>query len=224
MSGYYYVRILDNIMDKEATVEESLLPILSLFHTQWQYTYHKYFAADHSFWLALRELWFDGWNLTLQDHQSGEITREQFLDISSQKSKAATIPVVAVLYRLQQDEDIVLWQNFYKTFQRFHQMHNDVFGWVRDFRSNSTTYFLDEAKRRVKADQSVLAWIAHGGIEWGLRQIQVFFADACVEAARTNNSYLMQYMEARGERLSELASRIPSEAKNLAKLFDAFKL
>ena len=40
ISIYYFIRILDNILDREQTIEEHLLPMLAFLHTQWQYTYH----------------------------------------------------------------------------------------------------------------------------------------------------------------------------------------
>ncbi|MGB8700464.1 MAG: hypothetical protein WCD18_13700, partial [Thermosynechococcaceae cyanobacterium] len=48
-NGYYYIRMIDNLMDGDADAELGLLPALNFFHTEFQRMYHLYFAAEHPF-------------------------------------------------------------------------------------------------------------------------------------------------------------------------------
>jgi len=41
IDGYYFIRLIDNLIDREATVELELLPVLAFFHIQLQRSYHR---------------------------------------------------------------------------------------------------------------------------------------------------------------------------------------
>jgi len=58
VNGYYYIRLIDNIMDAHAAVEKQLLPALNFFHTQFQSAYQLFFSAGHPFWPVFRQIWF----------------------------------------------------------------------------------------------------------------------------------------------------------------------
>jgi len=58
VNGYYYIRLLDNLMDGHGTNELEILPATAFFHTEFQATYQKYFEAAHPFWEMFRSAWF----------------------------------------------------------------------------------------------------------------------------------------------------------------------
>ncbi len=208
ISIYYFVRIIDNIVDREQTVETLMLPLLGFLHTQWQYTFQRYFEYGHPFWDYFRQTWFEAWEITIRDSRLQQIERETFLQTSSQKSHAATIPIAAVLYRHQNPQAIKDWRAFFRCFQYFHQMHNDLFGWIKDLRHQAITYFLSEAARRKRPEESIPHWIVREGFEWGMGEVSLFFGQTREAAALLSNRDLELYLDAREALIEEQADRM----------------
>jgi hypothetical protein len=58
MCGYYYIRLIDNVMDGDVDVDPKLLPAQSFFHSQFQFAYQRYFSASHPFWDSFHGVWW----------------------------------------------------------------------------------------------------------------------------------------------------------------------
>src|SRR5437763_1111151 len=50
IAGYYSIRLIDNVMDREATDEAALLPLTALLHEEFARPYHDVFSTDDVFW------------------------------------------------------------------------------------------------------------------------------------------------------------------------------
>ena len=50
MNMYYYIRLIDNVMDGDVPTDLNLLPALGVFHAEFQRPYERYFEYDHPFW------------------------------------------------------------------------------------------------------------------------------------------------------------------------------
>jgi hypothetical protein len=98
VSGYYYIRLIDNLTDRQDTVELGLLPALGFFHTHFQFPYQRRFPADHAFWEDFAATWLRSADVTVRDLALGEIDRAAFEQVSSQKTCAVKIPVAAVCH------------------------------------------------------------------------------------------------------------------------------
>src|SRR6185369_11102253 len=85
MNGYYYIRLLDNVMDGHATVEHRLLPAAGFFHSQFQISYQPYFGSAHPFWNFFKQTWFQSAEVTLRDAALVDVDLPHFRQIASQK-------------------------------------------------------------------------------------------------------------------------------------------
>ena len=52
--GYYFVRVLDDLMDGDNPPPAPVLPAMIVFHTEFQQAYGRLFPADHPFWDSFR--------------------------------------------------------------------------------------------------------------------------------------------------------------------------
>ena len=139
INGYYYIRLIDNIMDTHATVEKQLLPALSFFHTQFQSAYQLFFSAAHPFWPVFRQIWFFSAETAMLDAELESIDLETFRQISAQKICAAKIPIAAVCYYYDRQDLLAPWARFVDLFGCWHQMFNDVFDWYKDTSNQTVT-------------------------------------------------------------------------------------
>ena len=58
--GYYAIRMIDDIMDRDAEPDPRVLPALLVLHTEFERTYHRYLAADDPFWELLSAATYTG--------------------------------------------------------------------------------------------------------------------------------------------------------------------
>jgi hypothetical protein len=222
VNGYYYIRLIDNLMDGHATVELKLLPALNFFHTHFQMPYQRYFQHDHPFWEYFTSIWFHSAEVTMKDANLANIDLEQFTQVTAQKTCAVKIPIAAVCYRYERPELIKAWAQFVDLFGCWHQMQNDIFDWRKDAKNQTRTYFLLEAERRKAATESVTEWVIRAGFDWGSEMLEVWMAELKAQAGDLHSADLAAYLEQRGEmmrqRKEEIADGLQSAAKLLALL------
>ena len=99
INGYYFIRLIDNLMDGHATVEMDLLPALGYFHTQFQAAYQWHFEHDHPFWEFFKTAWFHSAAVTMKDSSLTDLDQDQFVQVAARKTYAARIPLAAVCYK-----------------------------------------------------------------------------------------------------------------------------
>src|ERR671919_2765727 len=47
LTGYYFVRMIDDLMDRDHPPGRAVLPALIFFHTEFQLAYHRHFPYGH---------------------------------------------------------------------------------------------------------------------------------------------------------------------------------
>ncbi len=218
VNGYYYIRLLDNVMDGHATVERQLLPAAGFFHTQFQSAYQRYFEQGHPFWAFFAQTWFHSAEVTFRDASLEDITLAQFQRIAGQKVCAGKIPLAAVCYRCERQDLIAPWSQFVDALGAWHQMWNDVFDWSKDVRHGTRTYFLSEAERRKEVDEAVAAWVVREGFEWGVVTLQDWMQALKEQAGDLNSPDLFGYLEQRGAMLREQRDELADSLSQLARL------
>jgi hypothetical protein len=154
-NGYYYIRLIDNLMDGDTDASLTLLPTLNFFHSQFQHSYYNYFPSDHPFWHLFHQVWWRSGESAMEDAYQTDIDLTRFQEIAAQKVCAAKIPIAAVCYYHQQPELIQPWSNFVDLLGCWHQMTNDLFDWIKDSTHHSQTYFLCEAARQKLPQESL---------------------------------------------------------------------
>ncbi len=220
VNGYYYIRLIDNLMDGHATVELQLLPALGFFHTQFQAAYQRHFEHQHPFWEFFKTVWFRSATVTMKDASLSDLTQDQFRQITARKTCAVEIPVAAVCHRNERPDLIPSWTRFLESVGCWHQMWNDILDWRRDLRSQTPTYFLSEAERQKYSTESVTEWVVKRGFAWGMELVQKWMAESKRLASGLDSKDLAVYLDKRETMLSEQAERIADGLHSVAHLLD----
>ena len=169
---YYYIRLVDNVMDGHATVEQKMLPIAGYFVNQFHSVYHRYFNDAHPFWDYLQHTWAEFCDVTAADGKLTHIDEPTFASTVGRKVCAAKISVAAVCYRYDSPELVQRWDEWIDTFGCWHLFREDMFDWQQDLSLGAATYFLCEARRRKTANELEVGWIAREGLDWGYDQLK----------------------------------------------------
>ncbi|MBI3168829.1 MAG: hypothetical protein HYZ22_10145 [Chloroflexi bacterium] len=203
INGYYFIRMIDNVMDGETTIEKALLPALGFFHTEFQSAYQTYFPASHPFWELYKNVWFGAHQAAILDAQLREIDLYAFENMASQKVSAARIPAAAICHHYGRTDTMEDWFEWVRRFGKWHQMFNDVFDWYKDSSNGNQTYFLSEAERLKRADESAIQWIVREGFESGCDTLRLWMKETQDLAATLNCPELVQYLEKRSALFEE---------------------
>lgn len=216
INGYYYIRLIDNLMDGHATVETGLLPALSFFHTRFQFIYQTYFQAGHPFWNYFQTVWFESAEAALKDASLARIEAAQFEQIAARKVCAARIPLAALCYRSGRTDLIEPWSRFVDLLGCWHQMLNDLLGWHRDLTRQTNTYFLSEAERRRRPDEPVAGWVTREGFSWALAQLENWMTALQQTTLELGSPELVNYLELRQAMLLKQQADVAAGLQHLA--------
>lgn len=219
INGYYYVRLIDNLMDGEASVEPALLPALGFFHTQFQGAYQAFFNGDHPFWQLFRAAWFFAAEATVKDAGLADVDLGQFWETAAQKVSAVRIPLAAVCYRYDRPDLIGPWSELARALGGWHQLLNDVLDWQRDLARGGRTYFLSEAARRgQQSPGAVTAWVIEEGFEWGVETLRAWLAGLQDQAAPLQSPPLLAYLHRREVMLRQQQQEVAAGLQQLARI------
>jgi len=216
--GYYCIRLIDNIMDGEASSEISVLPAVGFFCAQFQSVYQGYFPADHPFWKHFHALWQESCESAIRDAESREIDWVAFQRVSSRKFCAAGIPLVAACYRYDRPDLIAPWLQFTDGLARWSQLVDDVVDWHTDLSRKRATYFLSEGARRKGTSESLEQWVVHEGFAWGVETLRKWMLDLRSQARALGSATLESYLEHRNALFMQQAAEIELGLSSLAEL------
>ena len=222
VNGYYFIRLLDNVMDGNASEEVKLLPVASFFHMHFQATYQRYFDSTHPFWGVFTALVSHWAETTLKDASLDDIDAVQFVEIAGQKTSAAKLPVAAVCYRYERADVLQPWFRFIEVLSVWHQMRNDLFGWQTDLKHQTPTYFLCEARRRKRVDETVLAWVAREGFAWGVEVLSGQWAEVQRAAELLRCPDVERYVAQQAEYVRGRCDEVTDGLRRLAQLVAAW--
>jgi hypothetical protein len=207
VNGYYYIRLLDNLMDGHGTVELKILPATAFFHTEFQAMYHKYFAAAHPFWEVFRSAWFSASDAVTHEINLDRIHQAEFERVTVAKLGGARIPLAAVGFRHGASERLRCWEEFTLALARWSQMEDDLFDWHHDLRHGKTSYFLSEASRR-KGFETVDAWVIREGFQQGIETLQRELSALRRLVPPLNSPDVVRYLDLRETILEDQKTRI----------------
>jgi hypothetical protein len=215
--GYYFVRLLDDMMDGVAPPPE-VLPAAIVFHTEFLMTYQSLFPAHHAFWAALERFSYDSAETASADARLAVVDLRDFERISSRKISGAKIPLAAVALRYGRGDVLANWLGLVDLLGRWHQMRNDCLGWISDRDRRRTTYFLSEASRRARPAEPVEQWVLREGVAWATAEMNRWM-DELLESARSLGSApLMDYLERRREAAMKQQREIAQDVETLDRL------
>lgn len=203
----YYVRIVDDVMDRHANTGRSI-PAISFFHSRYQGAYAPYFASTDPFWNFFFRLNDESCEVTAHDASLKDISLLEFRNITARKICAALVAVAAVASRYHRPDVFETWAEFWYTFGCWTQMRNDLFDWQRDLDCGVETYLLSEAKRRKRPDEQIAAWLIREGYDWATERLRGFGCEARKLAARLGSADLEGYLQHRVEETSDQLGRL----------------
>lgn len=224
MCGYYYIRLLDNLIDGHATSELGILPTAAYFHARFQSAYQPYFPHGHPFWEVFRREWFRCAEAVILDRRLTTVDRFAFTNVSARKLRAALIPVAAVCLRHDRPELIEGWTRYCDLLARCVQMTDDVFDWHADAsRGGVATYFLSEGLRRKRPDESVAAWVLREGFTWGVSTVREWLHELREQAPALDCPPATAYVDWRLEALREREEALSGTHERLARIASALE-
>jgi hypothetical protein len=207
VNGYYYIRLLDNLMDGHGTVELKILPATAFFHSEFQAAYHKYFDAAHPFWEIFRSAWFSGSDAVAREFALDRIDEAEFERVTVVKLAGARIPLAAVAFRHDAGERLQCWEKFALALARWSQMEDDLFDWHDDLRHGKTSHFLTEARRH-QGLETVEAWVIREGFPRGIATLQRELDALRHLVPQLNSPDVVRYLDLRQTMLEALKTRI----------------
>jgi hypothetical protein len=218
LSGYCYLRLLDNLMDGHATVEREILPAANFFQPGAQRPFTAYFGNEHPFWERYRGWWLRFAEATWADGARTSIDRKAFEEHSADKTCPEKILIAAVCFRNGREELLPAWTGFAGAFGRWHQMGDDLRDWLVDFKAGRVTYFLSEAGRRIREPETVPGWVAREGYRWGAAVLDDLFGEVRQASSGLGCPALDRYLDERKRLSDERAGRALKGFRSLAGL------
>lgn len=220
INGYYYIRLIDNVMDREGTAEIDLLPAAAFFHTRFQDAYVQYFDTRHAFWQGFRALWFGASEAILREASTEVIDRECFLAVSAKKISPAKIPILAVCYRDDRQDLIEPWSRFCDLLARWCQLVDDLFDWPCDLSRRATaTYLLSEASKRKHPEEPVACWLARQGFRWAMGELDLWMRQLRALSKELNSADAQRYLDVRHSLLHRRSREVAKGLQRLAELW-----
>jgi hypothetical protein len=223
ISYYYHIRLIDNLMDRHATVELAILPVLACLFAQFQQQYQRYFALEHPFWESFDCFLLESCEATIRDANLDEIDHDRFVHVSAKKTGAAKIPLAAVCYRYALLELLPSWEQFVDLLGCWHQMQNDLYDWYRDLHHNTPTYFLSEANRRKANGESMVDWVSREGFVWGNQVLAAWMDGLKTTGAALNSPDVSAYLNLREQMMFEQREEVMQGLQDVANLLAALR-
>jgi hypothetical protein len=215
INAYYFVRLIDNVMDSHGNGEIALLPAAGIFQAEFMRVYYQYFEPAHPFWDIFRLAWFRTNEAAVRGVSITHFTGDDFAQISAAKLTAAQIPIAATAYRANRPDVIPRWLNFCDCLAFSFQMMDDVFDWRRDLESHQGSYFLSEARRRKQKGESVEGWIVREGISWGLEELNRHWRKLYETSRQLESPELSRFLMQRGKQLERDRSELTTGLREL---------
>jgi len=223
INGYYFVRLIDDVMDADQPVSPAVLPALTFFHSEFEQAYFRYFPSGHPFWTDFTQISLTSSEMASVDAGLAEIDRDSFLAVSARKVAGAKVPIAAICHRHGRVDLLEPWFALVDALGRWHQMLNDIQGWSRDLQRGHRTYFLCQAERRAGSRDAVAAWVVHEGLGWGIAELEVWMNEVDAASRRLGCPPLDAYLAERRRLLARDWQALEANLDTLRELAAAFR-
>jgi len=202
ISGYYSIRLCDNIADNDSSPElRKFAPCAAYLDSEFIRPYMKYFPTTHEFWSVFDEFWAKQAEASVADSLLDDVDEATFASLSSKKFTATKIPIVAVQFRYRETlTSFEQWLRFVDCLGDFAQFSNDFFDWHHDSKYRITTYVSSESKRRAPRN-TVTEWFLNEGLDWGVAELKLRFDNVKLQATALGNKAVLDWVTARGRTL-----------------------
>ena len=199
INGYYYCRLLDDVMDCHGEGTNRLAPVLGFFHVNFQAPYAVWFAPEHPFQEEFRKNWLAMADATCAGVERQEIDEDRFVRVASRKIAGIEVPLAAACFYRFGVCRVRAWSEMFRAFACFNEMQDAMFDWQQDLSPAEPTYLTSEAARRKGASESAAAWIVREGLEWADRVASGWMREAQKRAALLDSPELCAFLGFREE-------------------------
>jgi hypothetical protein len=206
VSGYYAIRLIDDLMDGAAPDTVGLLPVLAHLHVELQAPYQRLFPLTSAFWSAFQQQLSATADATIADASLQAIDAVQFRTVSASKVSGARIPLLAVALRHELETIPPAWDALFGRVSAWHQLHNDFFDWQRDLLAHVETWFLSEGRRRSAVGESIEMWVVREGFDWGVQTLDAWMRETR-PLAEELSAGAVAYLDARAARFESRTRR-----------------
>jgi hypothetical protein len=218
MSGYYLIRLIDDVMDGSSAARPALLPAVGLYHLEFQAPYQVRFAADDPFWPAFAAAWAEGHEASTVDAQLDDLDEQSFARVAARKVAAGRIPLWAVARRHGLSAPPETWLRFFDAWCAWHQLHDDLTDWQRDAAGDKRTLLLCEGRRRCLPGETLTGWGLREGFHLGVGWLDRDLAALRPLAQATGSEPLLRYVDGRGQLLRRFVAEVSPGLELLRRL------
>lgn len=222
-NGYYFVRMIDDLMDADRQPPAQALPALVFFHTEFQGAYFAHFPYGHGFWRDFATVSFASAEMASRDAGLADVPRALFLTVSSRKVAGAKVPIAAICHKYERADLLAPWFELVDRLGRWHQMLNDMLDWTRDLDHKRPSYFLSEGARRKQPSESIAEWVIRDGLGWGTRQLDDWADELSSGASELGSPDLVRYLEGRRRAADDHWQQLASSLAPLERLASAMR-
>jgi hypothetical protein len=223
VNAYYFVRLIDNVMDENPEEERALLPLLGILQANFIRAYVQLFPSGSPFWDHFERYWNATAEAALRDKMIARYSADEFVEVAARKTSGVKIALAAVCCRSDRLDLLEPWCAFYDRLACWQQMADDVFDWVRDLRHGNVTYFLSEGFRQKRPGESVSGWVVRRGFAWGIDWLEETMRDVRRHAERLESPEVMRFLLYREAALRELALDVNANLLAVTRVADAFE-
>lgn len=219
MSGYCYIRLLDDLMDRRGVPGLDLLPAAGVFHLEFQSAYQRHFAPDSPFWDTFRTRWLQGADAT---HAPATIDAAGLEARAEANLGPALIPITAACLHAGVPERIERWRPVILELARLEQFLDDVVDWQDDHERGQPNLLLAEWTAKAPSGEPALSWVVREGYVWGLETARARLSAAVGLVEPLGSQGLLRYLADRTSLVDELTRETGPGLRQLAELARVF--
>ena len=214
ISGYLFIRLLDDVMDGDPRARPELLPVAGLLHMMFERPYHRHFSPDSPFWSHFSAAWGESAEAAIDDASRDDLDQRAFHAVASRKLAAVKIPVTAVCVLTGREQDRPQWAELCALVGRHEQLFDDMLDWHRDAESGRNSWLLSEARRRSRGNPT--RWLVSDGLAWAQHRLSRY-RDEIRTSARTLGCVMIEpWLDDRRALIDELIETLAPGMASLA--------
>lgn len=200
MAGYWFIRLLDDLVDGDPRARPDLLPLSALLHLEFQAGYQRHFPPDSPFWELFRTRWVRLADATARP--ATDASPEDLLARARATIGAVVIPLRALTFAAGVPERFEAWADGVERLAEIEQVIDDLTDWQVDFERGQPNVLVALGLRR--GGGAIPAWVVREGFRVGLDLGETLIDRARGPVAALDNGPLLAFLEGRRAALAEL--------------------
>jgi hypothetical protein len=218
MAGYYHIRLLDDLVDRQAGAPLELLPLAALFHTEFQSAYLPHFPAGSPFWPVFRRRWLQFADATATRPAPGPDQEAALFARAGATVGAVVIPLRALTLGMGVPDRFDQWEPVVLELARIDQLMDDVLDWQPDLERNQPNLLLADSAGRTHPGESSAAWVVREGYRRGLDAVRTRLDLLRPQAATLGSAPLLEFLAGRRRAADTLEEETGAGLAQLASL------